>query len=83
MAFGNSGWKLSVRVSRLCWYSLFLVSFDDTAINSKCGCASGYWQHLKLASELESDLRDTMDWVRKWIVEFNAGKTQIVSFDRL
>ena len=22
-----------------------------------------------------------MDWGRKWLVEFNAGKTQMVSFD--
>ena len=30
-------------------------------------------------SELESDLRD---WDRKWLVDFNSGKTQLVSFDR-
>ena len=35
-----------------------------------------------MASELESDLQDTMDWGRKWLVDFNAGKTQLVSFDR-
>ena len=23
-----------------------------------------------------------MDWCRKWLVDFNAGKTQLVSFDR-
>ena len=23
-----------------------------------------------------------MDWSRKWLVDFNAGKTQLVSFDR-
>ena len=34
-----------------------------------------------MTSELESDLRDTMDWSRKWLVDFNAGKTQLVSFD--
>ena len=39
-------------------------------------------QQLELASELESDLRDTVDWGRKWLVDFNAGKTQLVSFDR-
>ena len=38
-------------------------------------------QQLELASELESDLRDTVDWGRKWVVDFNAGKTQLVSFD--
>ena len=23
-----------------------------------------------------------MDWGRKWLVDFNAGKTKLVSFDR-
>ena len=35
-----------------------------------------------MASELESDLRDTVDWGREWLVDFNAGKTQQVSFDQ-
>ena len=39
------------------------------------------WQQLELASELESDLRDTVDWDRKWLVDFNAKKTQLVPFD--
>ena len=36
---------------------------------------------LEFASELESDLQDTVDWGKKWLVDFNAGKTQLVSFD--
>ena len=32
---------------------------DDTTLYSKCDQASDMWQQLKLASELESDLRDT------------------------
>ena len=55
---------------------------DDTALYSKCDWASDLWQQLDLASELESDLRDTVDWGKKWLVDFNAGKTQLVSFDR-
>ena len=35
-----------------------------------------------MAAELESDLRDTSDLGRKWLVDFNAGKNQLVSFDR-
>ena len=35
-----------------------------------------------MASELGSDLRGTVDWSKKWLVDFNAGKTQLVSFDR-
>ena len=34
-----------------------------------------------MASELESDLKDSVDWGRQWLVEFIAGKTQLVSFD--
>ena len=44
---------------------------DDTTLYCKC----------ELASELESDLRDIVDWGRKWLLDFNAGKTQLVSFD--
>ena len=32
-------------------------------------------------SELESDLQDTLDWGKKWLLDFSAGKTQLVSFD--
>ena len=53
---------------------------DDTTLYSKCDQASDLWQQLELASELESDLRDTVDWGKRWLVDFNAGKTQLVSF---
>ena len=55
---------------------------DDTTLYSKCDQASNPWQQLELASELGSDLRDIVDWGKKWLVDFNAGKTQLVSFDR-
>ena len=54
---------------------------DNTTLYSKCDRASDLWQQLELASELESDLQDTVDWGKKWLVDFNAGKTQLVSFD--
>ena len=54
---------------------------DDTILYSGCDQASDLWQQLELASGLESDLQDTMDWGRKWLVDFNVGKTQLVSFD--
>ena len=38
------------------------------------------WQQLELAFEHESDLQDTVDWGRKWLVDFNAAKTQLVLF---
>ena len=49
---------------------------------SKCDQASDLWQQLELAFELKSDLRDTVDWGREWLFDFNAGKTQLVTFDR-
>ena len=55
---------------------------DDTTLYSKCDQASDQWQQVELVSELESDLRDTVDWGRKWLVDFNAGKTQLVSSDQ-
>ena len=57
------------------------ICADDTALYSKCDQSSDLWQQLEWASELESDRRDTVDWGRKWLVDFNAGKTQLVSFD--
>ena len=41
------------------------IYVDDTTLYSKCDQACDLWQQLELASELESDLRDTLDWGRK------------------
>ena len=37
----------------------------DSTLYSKCDQASGLGQQLQLASELESDLRGTVDWGKK------------------
>ena len=55
---------------------------DDTTLYGKCNQAYDMWQQLELASELESGLHDTAEWGRKWLVDFNAAKTQLISFDR-
>ena len=55
---------------------------DDMILYSKCDQACDLWQQLELASELESDLPDTVDLGKKWLVDFNAGKTQLVLFDQ-
>ena len=55
---------------------------DDTTLYSKLDQASDLRKQLELASELESNIRDTVDWGRKWLVDFNAGKTQLVLFDQ-
>ena len=40
---------------------------DDTTLYSKCDQAPDLLT-CELPSELESDLRGTMDWVRKWLL---------------
>ena len=59
----------------ICNISIYV---DDTTLYSKFDQASDLWQQIELVSELECDLRDTVDWSRKWLVDFNAGKTQLV-----
>ena len=51
------------------------IHADDTTLYSKCDQASDLWQQVEWASELESDLRGTVDWGKKWLVDFNVGKT--------
>ena len=51
------------------------IYVDDATLYSKCDQASNLSQPLELASEFESDLRDTVDWGKNWLVDFNAGKT--------
>ena len=54
---------------------------DDATLASKCDQASDLWQQVELAFEHESDLLDIVDWDTKWLVDFNAEKTLLVSFD--
>ena len=51
---------------------------DGTTPCSKCNQASDLWQQLELGSELEFVLRDIVDWGKKQLVDFSAGKTQRV-----
>ena len=45
-----------------------------------CEQVSDLYQQPEVASELESDLRDTIGWDRKCRVYFSVKKTQVVSF---
>ena len=59
-----------------------VIYTNDTTLYFKCdNLISDLWQQLELASELESNLRDTVDWGKKWLADFNAGNTLLVSFD--
>ena len=60
----------------------YVICAHDTTLYSKCDQASELWQQLELSSEFESDLHDTVDQGRKWFVDFNGGKTQLVLFDQ-
>ena len=61
--------------------SVILPSMPMILLYSKFDQASDLWQQLELASELEPDLHDAVDWSKKWLVDFNAGKSQLVSFE--
>ena len=41
---------------------------DDTTLYFKCDQASDLLQQLELASELESDQRNIVDWGKKWLI---------------
>ena len=45
----------------------------DRATRLKCDRAFDLWQDsVQLASELESELRETVDWGNEWLANFNA-----------
>ena len=58
------------------------VICDITTLYFKCDQTSDQWQQLELASELESNLRNTVDQGKKWLVNVNDGKSQLLSFDQ-
>ena len=71
--------------------TLFLLYIDDLPDDIICNIAmyaddttlySDLWQQLQLASEFEFDLGDLVYWGNKWLVDFDAGKTQLVLFDQ-
>ena len=56
---------------------------DDTTFYSKCDQASDLWQQLELASELESDLQDTVGWGRSGLLISMLGKLNWFRLTRL
>ena len=70
-------------MTSLMMLSVILLFMLMILLYSKCDQASDLWQQLELASEFESDLRDTVDRGRKWLVDFSAGKTQVAFFNGL
>ena len=60
------------------WCIAILV--DDATLYSK-------WSGINCGNILNwlldlNRIYETLDWGKKWLLDFNAGKTQLVSFDR-
>ena len=44
------------------------IHADETALYFMCDQASDLWQQLELASQIESDVGDIVDWGRKLVL---------------
>ena len=53
---------------------VIVIYADDTTLYSNYDQASDLWQQLQLASELKFDLRGSVDWGRKQLIDFSTGK---------
>ena len=51
-----------------------IAIYVDDASFIKCDQASDLWQQLELACELDSDLQDTVDWVKSGLLISMLGK---------
>ena len=58
-----------------------VIYADDTTLYSKYHQASHLWQQLELAHEHDL-INKKLDWGKKRLVDFSAGKTQLVLFDK-
>ena len=75
MASSGSGWQVFpvnagvflLHINDLLYDVIcdIVIYADDTTFYSKCDQASDLWQQLELDYELDSDLRDTVDWGKK------------------
>ena len=65
-------------------YTIYTITIyaDNTALYFKCDQTSDLWQNLEFVSGPESDIQDTVDWGRKWLIDFNDRKTQLALLDR-
>ena len=67
----------------LMMFSLIFSSMLMLLLLLKCDQNYDLGQHFEFASKYESDLRVTLIWSNKWLVNFCATKTQLVSSDNL
>ena len=82
---GGSRWEVFTRI-------LFLLYINDLADDVICNiaiyadtlkCDQASWQQLDLASDLESDLQDTVDRGKKWLVDFHTEKNLLDKFNNI
>ena len=66
----------------LALFCLFSVTNDlKWHLYSKYDLAFSLWQQIEMAATHEYDLRDTVDWGRKWLVDFNNTSAIDVKMD--
>ena len=61
--------------------SVILLSMMMILLSVLTDQASDLWQQLELGSALECALRDIFDMGKKWLVDFNAAKAQVIWFN--
>ena len=62
----------------ICGIAIFA---DYTSLCSKCDQASDLWNNLNWLLNLNLVYK-TLDWDKKWLVDFRAGKTHLVLYDQ-
>ena len=63
------------------WFLVYCFRSSCFTLDFLAVVVGGDFQQLVLASALKSDLGDTADIDRKWLVVFRACKTQFIVFD--
>ena len=58
--------------------SVLMILFSILGVIRHLICGN----NLNWLLNFNQDLRDAVDWGKTWLADFNAGKTQLVSFDR-
>ena len=67
-------------LEKCCLFSNFQYGFRSS--RSTAALLTVVSDRIARAYFNRSDIQDTVDWGKKWLDDLNAGKTQLVSFDR-
>ena len=58
--------------------SMLIIPLSILSVIRHLICGNNLNWHASELNELESDLQDSGDWGKKWLVDFTAAKTQLV-----